>query len=110
MGAPAEQGVRIGLSAVVIALRDRKRREPVVNQLETSLGVNAFVAIVTVGILFAWVHRAPVNASLVWFSIWVLGARKAQRFMGASSACRALDVSIALAMWGMALWMSWDLW
>jgi L-lysine exporter family protein LysE/ArgO len=51
-----------------------------------------------------------VSASLVWFSVWVLGARKAQRFMGASSACRALDASIALAMWGMALWMSWDLW
>jgi hypothetical protein len=60
LGAIAVASTPAGLD---IALRDRKRREPVVNQLETSLGVNAFVAIVTVGILFAWVHRAPVNAS-----------------------------------------------
>jgi Kef-type K+ transport system membrane component KefB len=56
LGAIAVASTPAGLD---IALRDRKRREPVVNQLETSLGVNAFVAIVTVGILFAWVHRAP---------------------------------------------------
>lgn len=77
--------------------------------LDTVLIIGAVGAALPVDTRWSYALGA-VNASLVWFSVWVLGARKAQRFMGASSACRALDVSIALAMWGMALWMSWDLW
>lgn len=56
LGALAVASTPAGLDMV---LQDRTRREPVVQQLETSLGVNAFVAIVTMGVLFSWVHRAP---------------------------------------------------
>ncbi len=90
-----------------IALRDRKRREPVVNQLETSLGVNAFVAIVVSGLLFAWVHRAPVNAmrpptptewAVITVGVGVLGGTLFHLFLGEERQVDRLVVSLGGAV------------
>lgn len=104
LGAIAVASTPAGLD---IALRDRKRREPVVNQLETSLGVNAFVAIVTVGILFAWVHRAPVNATrpptptewaVITVGVGVLGGTLFHLFLGEERKVDRLVVSLGGAV------------
>lgn len=104
LGAIAVASTPAGLD---IALRDRKRREPVVNQLETSLGVNAFVAIVTVGILFAWVHRAPVNAlrpptptewGVITVGVGVLGGTLFHLFLGEEREVDRLVVSLGGAV------------
>lgn len=104
LGAIAVASTPAGLD---IALRDRKKREPVVNQLETSLGVNAFVAIVTVGILFAWVHRAPVNAlrpptptewAVITVGVGVLGGTLFHLFLGEERKVDRLVVSLGGAV------------
>jgi uncharacterized membrane protein len=104
LGAIAVASTPAGLD---IALRDRKRREPVVNQLETSLGVNAFVAIVTMGILFAWVHRAPVNAmrpptptewAVITVGVGVLGGTLFHLFLGEERQVDRLVVSLGGAV------------
>jgi hypothetical protein len=60
LGAIAVASTPAGLD-LVLRDRDRKAREPVVHQLETSLGVNAFVAIVASGVPRLR-HRAPTTA------------------------------------------------
>jgi hypothetical protein len=104
LGAIAVASTPAGLD---IALRDRKKREPVVNQLETSLGVNAFVAIATVGILFAWVHRAPVNAlrpptptewAVITVGVGVLGGSLFHLFLGEERKVDRLVVSLGGAV------------
>ncbi len=104
LGAIAVASTPAGLD---IALRDRKRREPVVNQLETSLGVNAFVAIVTMGILFAWVHRAPTSAmrpptptewAVITVGIGVLGGSLFHLFLGEERQVDRLVVSLGGAV------------
>jgi hypothetical protein len=104
LGAIAVASTPAGLD---IALRDRKRREPVVNQLETSLGVNAFVAILTVGILFAWVHRAPVNATrpptptewaVITVGVGVLGGTLFHLFLGEERKVDRLVVALGGAV------------
>ncbi|MCU0617389.1 MAG: cation:proton antiporter, partial [Gemmatimonadaceae bacterium] len=104
LGAIAVASTPAGLD---IALRDRQRRVPVVNQLETSLGVNAFVAVLTVGILFAWVHRAPVNATrpptptewaVITAGIGVLGGTLFHLFLGEERNVDRLVVSLAGAV------------
>ena len=104
LGAIAVASTPAGLD---IALRDRRRREPVVNQLETSLGVNALVAIVTVGILFAWVHRAPVNAprpptptewAVITAGIGVLGGTLFHLFLGEERDVDRLVISLGGAV------------
>lgn len=104
LGAIAVSSTPAGLD---IALRDRKRREPVVSQLETSLGVNAFVAIMTTGILFAWVHRAPTSAmrpptptewAVITVGIGVLGGTLFHLFLGEERQVDRLVVSLAGAV------------
>ncbi len=104
LGAIAVASTPAGLD---IALRDRKRREPVVNQLETSLGVNAFVAIVTTGILFAWVHRAPTTAlrpptptewAVITVGVGVLGGALFHLFLGEERKVDRLVVSLGGAV------------
>ncbi len=104
LGAIAVASTPAGLD---IALRDRKRREPVVNQLETSLGVNAFVAIVTTGILFAWVHRAPTMAlrpptptewAVITVGVGVLGGALFHLFLGEERKVDRLVVSLGGAV------------
>ncbi len=104
LGAIAVASTPAGLD---IALRDRKRREPVVNQLETSLGVNAFVAIVTAGLLFSWVHRAPTNAlrpptptewAAITVGVGVLGGTLFHLFLGEERKVDRLVVSLGGAI------------
>ena len=94
-------------SGLDIALRDRKRREPVVNQLETSLGVNAFVAVVTAGLLFSWVHRAPTSAlrpptptewAVITVGVGVLGGTLFHLFLGEERKVDRLVVSLGGAI------------
>jgi hypothetical protein len=94
-------------SGLDIAIRDRKRREPVVNQLETSLGVNAFVAVMTVGILFSWVHRAPTSAlrpptptewAVITIGVGVLGGALFHLFLGEERKVDRLVVSLGGAI------------
>jgi len=94
-------------SGLDIALRDRKRREPVVNQLETSLGVNAFVAVVTAGLLFSWVHRAPTTAlrpptptewAVITVGVGVLGGTLFHLFLGEERKVDRLVVSLGGAI------------
>ncbi len=104
LGAIAVASTPAGLD---IALRDRKRREPVVNQLETSLGVNAFVAIVTSGVLLAWVHTAPTSAiraptptewAVITVGIGVLGGALFHLFLGEERQVDRLVVALAGAV------------
>ncbi len=104
LGAFAVASTPAGLD---IALRDRKRREPVVGQLETSLGVNAFVAILTTGLLFAWVHRAPASNmrpptptewAVITVGIGVLGGTLFHLFLGEERQVDRLVVSLAGAV------------
>jgi hypothetical protein len=104
LGAIAVASTPAGLD---IVLRDRTRRAPVVQQLETSLGVNSFVAILTVGILFAWVHRAPVNAlrpptptewAVITVGIGVLGGTLFHLFLGDERKVDRLVVSLGGAV------------
>jgi Kef-type K+ transport system membrane component KefB len=104
LGAIAVASTPAGLD---IALRDRKRRGPVVNQLETSLGVNAFVAILTAGLVFAWVHRAPVNAprpptptewAVITVGVGVLGGTLFHLFLGEERKVDRLVVSMGGAV------------
>ena len=104
LGAIAVASTPAGLD---IALRDRKRRQPVVGQLETSLGVNAFVAILTAGILFAWVHRAPSSAmrpptptewAVITVGIGVLGGTLFHLFLGEERQVDRLVVSLGGAV------------
>jgi hypothetical protein len=104
LGAIAVASTPAGLD---IALRDRKRREPVVNQLETSLGVNAFVAIVTAGLLFSWVHRAPTTAlrpptptewAVITVGVGVLGGALFHLFLGEERKVDRLVVSLGGAI------------
>ncbi len=90
LGAIAVASTPAGLD-LVLRDRDRKAREPVVHQLETSLGVNAFVAIVASGVLLAWVHRAPTTAvirptptewAVITVGIGVLGGTLFHLFLG----------------------------
>lgn len=121
LGATAVASTPAGLD---LALRARLRREPVVNQLETSLGVNAFVAVVATGILLAWVHQAPTLVTtkptptewaVITVGVGVLGGTLFHLFLGeerkidrliialggavilASGAAAYLDVSPVLA-------------
>ncbi len=104
LGAIAVASTPAGLD---IALRDRNKREPVVNQLETSLGVNALVAIVTTGILFAWVHRAPSSAlrpptptewAVITVGIGALGGSLFHLFLGEERQVDRLVVSLGGAV------------
>lgn len=90
-----------------IALRDRTRREPVVGQLETSLGVNAIVAVLTMGILFSWVHRAPVMGlrpptptewAVITVGVGVLGGMLFHLFLGEERQVDRLVVSLGGAV------------
>jgi L-lysine exporter family protein LysE/ArgO len=50
-----------------------------------------------------------VSASLIWFSLWVLGSRMGRRWMGSPWVSRLIDAVVALAMTGMAACMVADL-
>ncbi len=104
LGAIAVASTPAGLDMV---LRDRKRREPVVNQLEMSLGVNAFVAIVATGILLAWVHQSPTLIDLrptptewavVTVGIGVLGGTLFHLFLGEERQVDRLIVALGGAV------------
>jgi L-lysine exporter family protein LysE/ArgO len=50
-----------------------------------------------------------ISASLIWFSLWVLGSRMARRWMGSPWVSRLIDAVVALAMTAMAACMAADL-
>lgn len=104
LGAIAVASTPAGLDLV---LKDRKRREPVVNQLELSLGVNAFVAIVASGILLAWVHQSPTMVttrptptewSVITVGVGVLGGTLFHLFLGEERQIDRLIVALGGAV------------
>lgn len=73
--------------------------------LDTVLVIGAVGVTLPEGFRMSYATGA-VCASLVWFSAWVIGARRARRWMGAAHTWRLLDAGIALAMLAMAGWMA----
>jgi L-lysine exporter family protein LysE/ArgO len=89
------------------------RRLIVVSLFNPAAWLDTLLVIGTVGatlippLRFSFAAGA-VTASVIWFSLWVLGARSARRLMGAPHARsiqgrRLLDAGVAIAMIGMAL-------
>lgn len=73
--------------------------------LDTVLVIGAVGVTLPEGFRLSYATGA-VCASLVWFCAWVMGARRARRWMGAAHTWRVLDAGIALAMLAMAGWMA----